>query len=315
MSPLREDDLRTELWYAQPGVAASTANDLAGAVIRRGRGVRRRRTVAAGVAVVAVAAASVFGLTQLTAPQRAVPITSMSPSPAASPTPSAVPTPTAQPSPSATPSAGPATSTTPSSAGGWTDTTRWPGAFGDLGDFRLLHDGVPATAMETAWEPSDELVLACDAPQTFPSLRTLTAGRQIGSTGPESYLAEGVLVFATEDDARAFLHELAAATASCAVTSSDPDYQTRTASAAPEGVGDEALVWSTWTERTIDGVTGATPGGSATLYVRSGRAVTMASASGEFVGDPWQTGHAEPGLREVTDHALPQMCRWRSGGC
>lgn len=315
MSPLREDDLRNELWYAQPGAAASDADALADSVIRRGHRVRRRRTVAAGLAVAAVAAASVFGLTQLTAPQRAVPITNMTASPSATSTPSASTTPSTQPSPSATPSVGPATATTPASAGGWTDTTRWPGAFGDLGDFRLLHDGVPATAMETAWEPSDELVLACDAPQTFPSLSAVTAGRQIGSTGPESYLAEGVLVFATEDDARAFLRELAAATASCAVTSTDPDYQTRTASAAPDGVGDEALVWSTWTERTVDGVTGATPGGSATLYVRSGRAVTMASASGEFVGDPWETGNAEPSLRESVDHALPQMCDWTTAGC
>lgn len=317
MSPMNPDELRAELLWTQANAPAPDA-DLAASIIARGHRTQRRNRIVASVAALAVLAGGGYGVSTLWRPtQEAIPIgtPSASPTPTAtmSETPSSGPSPSGTPQASVAPSALPSTTQPPSFTPTWG--TRPPASFGELGAFRLRHEGVGADGEQGAWTPSVWEVRCGDSP-VLP-LQDAVAGRRIASTGPVGVEDESILVFRDEDAARAFMSWHSRTWPRCNAPAPDPDQPwLHFAISSLSSLGDEALVARVWEQGQSDGQWVNRPGGTITLLVRSGRAVVSASTSGEYVGDQY---HTDPSiiadLRRTADHALPQMCGWTSRGC
>lgn len=359
MSPLNENELRDELWFAHdPGTGPDPA-ELSSVAMTRGRAIRRRRIVIAIVAAVlsAVLIATVVWAAMRPDDRRAVPIETPSaapepwqspasptvgPTPSASapptPTPAATtPTPTRRPSASARPTATvarptasgtprpPATgtpsprpsgsSTTP--APRWGSRTEMPGTFGDLGTFRLPHQG------SAGYEAIPMGILYCDAyggRVTLPALAELEAGRHLDTAEGEAGADEAILVFRTEAAAASFLSQLRTAANRCAgapLPDTRPEGLPRTLHHVDAlNLGTDGLAVGTSDQLQVDGRWQDSPGGSLGLWTRQGRAVIMAGSYGEYVGDVY-AGRPDvvTELRGELNKSLPQLCRWTSAGC
>lgn len=303
MSPIDENELRDELWFAEPA-SGPHPDALGAAVVARGRAVRRRRLATAsvaGVAIVALAGAGIWSV---------LPRTHQDAVPAQTPTASATPTPSA----TSTPSAGPSTS----GVGPWTDTRMLPASYGDLADFTLLDDGKD-------WPSNNSAVFRCENGSedfgSFDALTDLEAARRIDSPSEgEGGNWEAILVFRSEASARGFLTQLRAAVAECEAkplpTANPPGYPRWVRTSTVYEAGDEGFVFGSYGELYMDGEWKAVPGGDMEMWSRRGRAITMSGAGGEFVGDIFTLRpDVVADLRGAVDHALPQMCRWTAGGC
>lgn len=309
MSPIDENELRDELWFAEP--ASGPQPDALGATVAaRGRAVRRRRTALASVATVAVVALAGVGV------WNALPRTHTDAVPAQTPT--ASPVENSTPTPSASPSVPPPSTPTPDGVPAPSGTTSgtYPGgphkgvvpsdhgtALRDRTLPRELEAGTPDS------DPFEAQALPINCANAvevdLPTLTLLEASRLRGRLmAGDSHEMDGALLFRTEADARAFLTELRAVLSACdpigpesSLSDMDPIDRTIMATSAVASPGDDAIAVRYWTERRIDeNQWGTAPGGTLELWARSGRLVGYHSISGEFVGDPLREG--DPGTRD-----------------
>ncbi|WP_232548658.1 hypothetical protein [Propioniciclava soli] len=330
MSPINENELRNELWYAHDGAEPDT-DRLTASVLQRGRTVRRNRTIAGGLAAVVLLGGATFGIGSLleNTTQRGVPVSEVSPTPTATTTASPSPTPSTSPGTTPTPGS-PTSATTPagdqtppadppaSATPAWPDYTDngiFPADFGDLGGFRLLHEGTPATDEVTAWEEESPVVRFCD--QAPGALVEVEAGRHIQARGPAGMgWDESVLVFRTEQAAIDFLDQVRSyeySDEACSRDEQTPGWRDQWALAELNDLGDDAIGLSWWTQAEVDGTWADAPGGSLSVSVRQGRAVYTGLTFGEYVGDPLDAD-ALAELQPFFDDALAQDCPW-PGGC
>ncbi len=276
MSPIDENELRDELWFATPA-SGPRPDALGAAVITRGRGVRRRRVAAASLAAVAVVALAGVGVWNVLprGDQHAVP--------AQTPTATAV-------SPVPRPGMIPADSGTA------------------LRDRPLPLEKDPVPDEMGPVESHEESVTCADGRVVdLPSLAGLDASRLRGRTDAgDGYRQDGVLVFRSEADASAFMAELGRTLAACdpvgppgdnTGTPEEPVIErTRMATGPGTDPGQAAFSVRTWIERNVDGAWLEAPGGTLILWGQRGRTVAFHSYSGEYVGDP--LAHSTPGAPE-----------------
>lgn len=193
-----------------------------------------------------------------------------------------------------------------------------PATLGQLpATVKLLHEGAPADGDTSAWELAPWGYGCPGRIPTFQSFGSLVASRNVEATGIEWAGNETILVFATDAAATKFLDELAAANAACAMPGDEPDTRIRTAASAFDGPWDAGLALRSWDEQTPDGGStwNARPGASLDLVVRRGRAVTLSSQGGEFVGDPWAVPTVVAEGRKAIDHITPSLCAFTAAGC
>lgn len=213
--------------------------------------------------------------------------TTPQPTVTASPTPTATATPTTvRPSPTATGPAIGRLTPIPAPQGG----NEFPADKGTLpAGFALPHEGRPVADDEGEWLPADWYTSCLDTPVVIKAHELLTATRIRQQLIPEGANGEGVLAFANDADATAFMEQLRAGYAACADADEPVEgFRTRMASGAETPpVGTEAFSIRTWTEYSSDGQSWTeAPGGSYDLVARQGRFVALAYTGGEYVGDP-----------------------------
>ena len=318
MTPIDENGLRDELWFAVPA-SAPAPDALGAAVLSRGRAVRRRRVALASAATVAVVALAGVGIVNLLpgTGQTAVPAqtapaspsvdptpspTAVTPSPSATSRPSGTPSPRPSATPSGTPSPGPSTSERP----GAPHTGVIPADFGTALADRALPPGEEAGTDELGPFGAQRLPIVCASSTEIdlPSLGGLEASRLRGriEAGDASAL-DGVLLFRSEAEAVAFMAELQQKIGACAPvgepgpnigTPEDPIIErTLMASSTEPGLVADTFTVRYWTERELDGTWHEAPGGTLDLWGRSGRLVAIHSTSGEYVGDPHEEAAAD----------------------
>lgn len=157
---------------------------------------------------------------------------------------------------------------------------------------------------EGPWEPMAFPLACVDGVGIQPATLTqLTDARVRGRAIPEGLDIDGLVRFADEAAAKAFMAEITASYGACAPigpesrnqgTAEDPLHErSLIATGRQDAPGVEALSVRTWTERKIDDKWLEAPGGTVTLFARDGRHVAVASSSGEYVGDV--TEELEPG--------------------
>lgn len=305
MTPIDETDLRHEL----RDVAPLDDDDLTAQVMGRGRTVRTRRRIVAGVSGVAALALIAFGasaLVPLLRPTVGIPAGSPSVSAPVSPS-----------SPTAKPTSATSTPTSPESPGG---DSPLPKALGTVA-VTLPHEGVKAQAgsEESDWTPTDWFYKACfSQPDAF-SATSLKASKVIQMLGPQTVETEGALVFATEQDAAAFLKAMGPDRQACDKHLSAKASRVRVDHVTPitalNGY-DESVAASVWVEELISGKWHPVPDGGLYVMARKGNVVVFAQFGGEFVGnslllkDPWPVNELSGRLVPL----LPQVCKV-AGNC
>lgn len=288
MTPIDENELRAELQDTSYD-AWRPDTDLAADAIRRGRDVRRRRATVGTVASVAVLGTAVWGFGSVLAdrPSELLPAGTGTVATSVSPTPS-----TTAPSQTATPTP---TTTTPTPSPTSVTTTPQPPLFmalpADVGTWParwiLPDEDRPAKDETTAYLPQDTEIM-CSGGKVELSLIGLERSRVRALTGPEFYDGMGLLQFADEAAAQAFMDELATKAAECPDPNQEnTEWRGRHAVSSTPGLGDEALVVRLWNESKDEaGVWQDSIGGGLQLFVREGRSVAFVATGGESLGDP-----------------------------
>lgn len=280
MSPMNETELRQEL--ARVDVGYHDDFGLSHDVIDRGRRVRRRRTVAVTAAFVLLAGGGIGIAASAWMPRQTIP---------ASPVPSvSVPAPLPTESPGSPDATSPA-ATLPT----WTDTRRLPDRFGDVTGLKLPLDAETSTEWRTV-EPHENYPISCGGQRlAIDALRKVVAGRNLTSSGQESFDGQAVLRFASAADAESFMNELWVAARDCSQRGpSDPEPSdlgmvVREASVFADGfgeIGDESFAFGTYTEASEDGGRTWTPffGAGLSVWARQGDRVALAEVGGEMGG-------------------------------
>lgn len=301
MTPIDEVDLRHELRDVAP---LDGDDGLTAQIIGRGRKVRTRRRIVAGLSgVAALALVAVAGITlvPLLRPTVGVPVGS--------------PTVTAPATPSAPSSVRPSTS--PATPGG---DSPIPKSVGKV-DIKLPHEGQkgPAGGEESDWTLTDWFYKACfTQPDAF-TAATLKGSKVIQMLAPQTVETEGALVFASEQDAAAFLKAMGEGRQVCDKALSANNSRVRVDHVTPitalNGY-DESLAASVWVEEKVDGKWHPVPDGGLYVMAREGNVVVFAQFGGEFVGnslllkDPWAVNDLTGRLVPL----LPQVCKV-SGTC
>lgn len=228
------------------------------------------------------------------------------PAPTPSPTPTASATPTAKaPTPSA---ATTATSKKPKATPSVPVPTRTPvrtlapdttqgviaGAVGQVPqEFTLPDEQRAATDESTAFETTSWRV-ACFDDQGIdaPALDKLTATRIKASSGPEHVEGNGLLVFADDASAKAFLDQTAAAYASCAPHGAvNGGFRPSQASDAVADLGEQTVRVGSWWEYDNAGSWVESPGADITYLTRKGKYVALTYEGDESIGDPRASDH------------------------
>ncbi len=322
MTPIDENELRDELWFAEP--ASGPDPDALGAAVlstwpRRPPAPGRPRVQAATVAVVALAGVG----DREPAAGPAGPRPRLRPPPSVDPTPS--PTagrvrPPARPPPEhGTPSprrARTCAAARPAPAraranGRVRPTGVIPADFGTaLADRPLPRENETGTDELGPFEPQSlPIVCASSTEIDLPSLGGLEASRLRGriEAGDASAL-DGVLLFRSEAEAVAFMAELQQKIGACAPvgepgpnigTPEDPIIErTLMASSTEPGLVADTFTVRYWTERELDGTWHDGPGDApSTSGDAPARLVAIHSTSGEYVGDPPRGGCGRPAPR------------------
>lgn len=314
MTPIDEFELRRELAATEPPAGAS-GTQLSSAAIRRGRTVQRRRTAVAVMATLLVVGSGI-GIATMVLPGRGT--TPAEPLPQPSVT-APVETPTTPPDTTAPETTVPVETDTPTGAPTeprWNAVDRLPGEFGSTGDAAPLHWQTPAEGDNAAWESSDEYVFVCgETPIEVSTLAAATGGKTTSAVGPESVNSESVLTFATEDEAADFLAQLRQLVSQCAeqpphvqepMDEYSPTVRTHVAVADEAKWGEDAFVWSTWTEAALSEGEDfqSFPGGSIGVWARNGNLVAMASHGGEYLGNPTENSEYLAELDPALEHLL-----------
>ena len=230
MTPIDEFELRRELMQADPGHGSAS---LGPAVIKRGQTIKRNRAIVGAVAALALVAGGGFGIAQPLpdSGRHAVPAQTVSPTPTASPSPTSAPEPTVAPTPTTTDSALPnptpvvdpsatAGSADPVEAPIWTNPAVIPGQVGEAGSITLLNDDTAPRRGVPVGAPPARLDRLRGAQALRPSVVAGAQGhRMIEATGPESFQAEGFMVFRSEDAATRFMNQYRAQAKTSSTTS------------------------------------------------------------------------------------------------
>lgn len=304
MTPMNEPELRRELSQVDLPTPIDNSS-LADAVIRRGRGVKRRRVAVAAIAALAVVAGGV-GLGVATLPgQKAMPAEptptpSVTTAPTGSPSPAVTSTPDPSPgaqSPTSTPS-GPTTGSPAPGVAPWDDPQNLPDNYGSLEGHPLPLDPRVGEKNDETEVSTTKLQLTCQQqPFTMPTLSALTGGRSLVLSGPTYARWESVLVFGTEAQALAFVDEVRSQAKACAAAGpTDPKpvsgVDSMTNRSVPvyhddETLGTGGFSFGGYTEVSYDD--GATytlaPDASITFLARSGNVVAVTQDGGEGAGD------------------------------
>lgn len=164
----------------------------------------------------------------------------------------------------------------------------------------MLHD--------TSWTPTNAFPGPCGRDAlSLAGLRDAyryDARRSGGGEGQAD--REMYILFADEGGAAAFMDDLRAQSRTCSSTTGG----------ATGGVVEQLSgSWSDGLALSHFSTQPNVTGGSVVLAVRSGRAVTLSSASGAFT----RTDRVDPGLiqaaRPSVEHVYPQLCGFTDAGC
>lgn len=219
---------------------------------------------------------------------------SATPLPTASPLPTATATPSVKPSPARTgittkptPPPRPATTTptTQASPAAPTDIA------GDLGTvptgFKLPDEDRPGDGETSAFTTSVWRASCPDQVLTLAAASGITATRVKESIGPEHAVLNGLLVFADEAAAQAFMTELTTKLDACTPEGPDEDgWRTVQATKPIAGLGEDGLAISSWSEWNSGSGWLEGPGAGAEYIVRKANYVVLSQEGGEYVGDP-----------------------------
>ncbi len=265
MTPISEDDLRLVLGDVDPLDGEFTAPALAAGRRRRLATRAVLGVVAAGVVVLATAAA----LT-LSPVDRAVP---------AGPTPTVSAT---APGPTPAPTKAPSTVSRARAI-------ELPATLGEV-LVSLPHEGVKADNSDaTDWRPSAITIAPCNLDLVAPSLAKLAGAKSVMMTAPELVRWETFLVFESEDAAATFMGELAFEIGERCdkAPALDPQFRSRTGQARfPMEGATTALRYGQWQEfKTETGWADAVGTGQG-LFAARGRVVVGSGLGGEGVGSP-----------------------------
>ena len=239
----------------------------------------------------------------------------VTPLPTASPLPTATATPSLKPSPAAT---GRTTQATPPprQAAPEPTTQTAPAASsdipGDLGTvpegFKLPEEDRPGDGETTAFTTSVWRASCPDKVLTLASASGLTGTRVKESIGPEHAVTNGLLVFADEAAAQAFMTELSTALDACTPEGPAEDgWRTVQETRALTGIGEEALSTSSWSQWDDNGKWAEGPGAGLSYVARSGQYVVIAQEGGEYVGDPADLPDVVLDLETRTTAMLEQL--------
>lgn len=301
MTPMDESELRDELRHADAGVGPRP-DALSASVIKRGRGVRQRRTVMAGVTAILLVGTGIgLGSALNGANRDAIPAGTPSASPSSTQTHSVSPTPapTVTPTPTATATTTatatvtvtvPATSNVPP-APTYDASLGLPTDFGDVGDAKMPHEISGAGT----WNLAEVRVGCGSTPFTLPALGQLAGGKSavVESEG-ESYGSESVLVFTSEAAAAEFMTQLSQEMRACVAEGPTLDEPSQGSPVLRnhkalhvDPTRPDALTLSFWTEAQLEGDDqwGTYPGGDFSYWARKGAVVIRAEWAGEYVGD------------------------------
>ena len=166
-----------------------------------------------------------------------------------------------------------------------------------LAEFRLPREDEPLPEEYSAWESAKHRLTCLGGDGFGPwALEGLEASRIRSQDVVEGFNQEGVLLFATEQGAEAFMAEARSAFGRCATVGSpsgnqgtpdDPIIErSKFAFGMQDAPGVDAFTERYWTERQFEGRWVEAPGGDVTLWARKGRHVAFAGTGGEYVGDP-----------------------------
>ncbi|WP_353953657.1 hypothetical protein V6K52_09685 [Knoellia sp. S7-12] len=326
MSPISEDELRARLEDVQLSPAR---HGFAERVVQQGRGRRRRQRWV--MAVAAAAAVAVIGGGALAIGDQIGREEALPASPTPTPTqPEVTPTVTGTSSPSSTatasgtptvsPTATPMASASATSVPSSTPTRPTAPELTPTPLPVLTPTSPPA--IEPAWETLNPVTLLHARSWTPTNAFAGPCGREISGiaglrhaylddqrrndSGEGQANGEAYVLFVDEDGAAAFMDDLRNQSRRC----------TSTTDGAIGGVV-EGLSgpWSDGLALSYFSSQPPVSGGSVVLAVRSGRAVTLSSASGSFT----RTDRVDPGLiraaRPSVEHVYPQLCGFTDEGC
>ncbi|MFW5471566.1 hypothetical protein ACOCJ4_16150 [Knoellia sp. CPCC 206435] len=327
MSPISEDELRVRLEDVQPSPAR---HGFAEQVVQQARRRRRRQRWvmgAAAAAAVAVIGAGTLAIGDQIGRDEALPA---SPTPTSAPvetapvetTPTVTSTGTPTPTPTATATASAARPTASATSAPSSTPTRPAPLEPTPTPVPVLPPPPSPPAIEPAWEALHPVTLLHAGSWTVTNTFAGPCGRDVfgiaGLRDAYRYDArrieggegradgEAYVLFAAEDGAAAFMDDLQAQGRACSFTT---DGATGGVVEQLSGPWSDGLALSH-----ISGQPNVT-GGSVVLAVRSGRAVTLSSASGSFT----RTDHVDPALiraaRPSVEHVYPQLCGFTDEGC
>ncbi|MFV0453024.1 MAG: hypothetical protein ACK5LS_12435 [Propioniciclava sp.] len=182
-----------------------------------------------------------------------------------------------------------------------------PADAGDLADITLPLENAPTpegTAVQSVtWAP------ACSGSGiSIAALDHLTGSRVRVLEVPEGVEGQGLLQFAAEADADAFLEQVAAGYASCPDPGPARDGFRERIAAGPMDDAVPTVAVRTWTEQSEDGSAWReVPGGSVDLFAQKGRFVALTWSGGEYVGDSLDTLTAQSDLRQASQQILEEV--------
>ncbi|QIK72024.1 hypothetical protein G7070_06775 [Propioniciclava coleopterorum] len=181
------------------------------------------------------------------------------------------------------------------------------GAIGQVPQgFTLPDEGRAATGETTAFETTPWRVACLDEVGiAAPALDKLTATRIKASSGPEHVEGNGLLVFADDASAKAFMDQAAAAYAQCPAQGRTDDGGFRPSQKvdAVAGLGEQSIRIGSWWEYSDNGTWVQSPGADLTNLARKGRFVTLTYEGDESTGDP----SANPDLTQRAEARIRQM--------
>lgn len=243
-------------------------------------------------ALASLAALAILSVTACSGAQSA------SPSPSPAQTPSALPTSTITPSMSPAP-ADTGKKTTPKPPPKRSAAPRTPrpspaspaeiaGAIGQVPEgFKLPDEDVAATEEVSAFETTVWRASCPDRVLTLAAASGIQASRIKESVSPEHVVGNGLLVFADETAADAFLTELDTQLADCTMQGPPEEgWRTLQVAAALDGLGDDGLQIRQWSEWDSDGSWVEGPGAALQYLARKGRFIVLTYEGGEYQGDP-----------------------------
>lgn len=241
------------------------------------------------------------------------------------PSPTPVTTPTPLPTPTATASVTPAPAstgktTTPKAPPRRTaaphmpratpaDDSEIPGELGTIPDGFVLPEEDRAGDEENSAFTTTIWRAACpDRVLTLASASGITATSIKESVGPEHVIGNGLLVFADEAAAQAFVSELDTQLATCTAEGPNEDgWRTVQMHEGLTGFGEGGVQIRQWTEWDSEGTWVQAPGSALQYVARTGQYVVLTYEGGEYQGDPASVSGVVTDAESRLDAMLSQL--------